>query len=182
MDGSTEWDPGYWPIASDPDLVLKIARYRAGNTTRSAIAQKMRISQMMAQIAARHSAPRLTTNAQRGPAYHPAERPQTRRENHRSVCLVFPGASRPAGRLTPAPPKTRGTKRPHMSRTFTTKPPQAHQDPAHAHAPCSSGTVPNAKLATGTSTQPHQGDSADPPAKIPWTPNAVPLPAHTASS
>ena len=40
LDGSTEWDPGYWPIASDPDLVLKIARNRAGNRVPSAIAQK----------------------------------------------------------------------------------------------------------------------------------------------
>ena len=40
LDGSTEWDPGYWPIASDPDSVLKIARYLAGNRAPSAIAQK----------------------------------------------------------------------------------------------------------------------------------------------
>ena len=29
-----------------------------------------------------------TTNMQRGPTYHPAEGPQSRRENHRCVCLV----------------------------------------------------------------------------------------------
>ena len=40
LDGSTEWDPGYWPIASDPDSVLKIAIYLAGNRAPSAIAQK----------------------------------------------------------------------------------------------------------------------------------------------
>ena len=40
VDGSTEWDPGYWPVASDPDSVLKIARYLAGNRAPSAIAQK----------------------------------------------------------------------------------------------------------------------------------------------
>ena len=38
LDGSTEWDPGYWHIALDPDLVLKIAGNRAGNRAPSAIA------------------------------------------------------------------------------------------------------------------------------------------------
>ena len=40
QDGSTERDPGYWPIASDPDSVLKIARYLAANRAPSGIAQK----------------------------------------------------------------------------------------------------------------------------------------------
>ena len=33
----------------------------------------------------------LTTNAQRGAAYQPAEIPQSRRENRRCVCLCSPG-------------------------------------------------------------------------------------------
>ena len=40
LDRSTEWDPSYWPIASDPDLVQKISRKLARNRALSAIAQK----------------------------------------------------------------------------------------------------------------------------------------------
>ena len=55
---------------------------------------------------------RLTTNAQRGPAYHPAERPQSRRENHRCVCLVFSGPPPAIWSPNPCLPRTRGTQRP----------------------------------------------------------------------
>ena len=54
---------------------------------------------------------RLTTKAQRGPAHHPTEKPQSRRVYHRCVCLVVPGASRSDGRLTPASPQNHCIKR-----------------------------------------------------------------------
>ena len=47
----------------------------------------------------------------RGPGTPADGKPQSRREHHRSVCLVVPGASRSDGRLTPASPQIRCIQR-----------------------------------------------------------------------
>ena len=62
---------------------------------------------------------RLKSNAHRGPACHPAEEPQVRRENHRCVCLAYSGAPLPNGCLTRASPHRLGTRRPQRAASPT---------------------------------------------------------------
>ena len=65
--------------------------------------------------------------AQRGPAYHTAEGPQCRRENHRCVCLVYPGVPPAIWSPNPCLPPTQWNPAPTVSLTSTTKSPQAPQ-------------------------------------------------------
>ena len=118
----------------------------------------------------------------RGPAYHLAEGPLSRRKTHRCDWLAFLG---PPGQLVTellSPPRPVALSALIGPRPFTAIQPLANPVVAHVRAHGSSGSAPNAKHATGTRLPPYLVDSVGLPAEIPLKCNADPPPAHTASS